>query len=390
MSMSTTSASSSAPALTASNATAAGSAPSRSERTVGTPTRAPQVSSWSAAAARKVSAAPRTTSLSSATSTRASLPTVVVLPVPLTPTTSTTAGRPSTRALATRAVERGVDEPQQVLAQPAADRGLVGRALDLDLGPQRCRRARSCLDPEVGGDEGVLDLLPRLLVEAGRGTAGRAVPGRARCWSGPAGRAAGAAARSAASGRSRVGRASGSGSVSGRRRRERAGCRRCRRPRWSAWARRAAVWRRHRRPGRTSVRPRRHRPVATSRDPGRGAARGAHPRGRRRCPMTTATHSHSSLITVVILPHGPRRTRFEVDRRASAVRPPQGRSCGGSSAGAVAADALVDGAAGHSVRTGRHGVGDLVLGGDDRRRRCGPASRPAESLTSARAPRPAG
>jgi hypothetical protein len=54
-----------AAALTASKATAAGSAPSRAERTVGTPTRAPHVSSWSAAAARKVSAAPRTTSLSS-------------------------------------------------------------------------------------------------------------------------------------------------------------------------------------------------------------------------------------------------------------------------------------------------------------------------------------
>ena len=48
--------------------------------------------SWSAAAARKVSAAPRITSLPSATRTRASLPTVVVLPVPLTPTTRTTAG----------------------------------------------------------------------------------------------------------------------------------------------------------------------------------------------------------------------------------------------------------------------------------------------------------
>src|SRR5690625_7991061 len=41
------------PFLTASKATAAGSAPSRSERTVSTPTRAPQVASWSAAAARK-------------------------------------------------------------------------------------------------------------------------------------------------------------------------------------------------------------------------------------------------------------------------------------------------------------------------------------------------
>ncbi len=69
----------------------AGSPPS-GPRTVRTPTRSPHVCSWSAAAARNVSAAPTTTCLSSATSTRASLPTVVVFPVPFTPTTSTTAG----------------------------------------------------------------------------------------------------------------------------------------------------------------------------------------------------------------------------------------------------------------------------------------------------------
>ena len=100
VSIRTTSASSSAAARTASKATAAGSAPSRSLRMVGTPTRWPHVCSWSAAAARKVSAAPSTTSLSSATSTRASLPTVVVLPVPLTPTTRTTAGRSASRSTA--------------------------------------------------------------------------------------------------------------------------------------------------------------------------------------------------------------------------------------------------------------------------------------------------
>src|SRR6266581_3670297 len=86
------------PSLTASKATLAGSAPSRSERTVLAPTRAPQVSSWSTAAARKVSAAPSSTVRPSPTSTRASLPQVVVFPVPLTPTTSSTAGRSPCRA----------------------------------------------------------------------------------------------------------------------------------------------------------------------------------------------------------------------------------------------------------------------------------------------------
>ena len=82
------------PRLTASNATDAGSVPA-SARTTTAPARSPQVASWSAAAARKVSAAPSTTCRPSATSTRASLPVVVVLPVPLTPTISSTDGRPS-------------------------------------------------------------------------------------------------------------------------------------------------------------------------------------------------------------------------------------------------------------------------------------------------------
>ncbi|MDQ0735215.1 hypothetical protein QFZ50_001678 [Arthrobacter agilis] len=106
MSIRTTSTSCSIPALTVSKATDAGSAPSMSDLTVGTPTRAPQVASCSAAAARKVSAAPRMTSLSSATSTRASLPTVVVLPTPLTPTTMTMAGRSAWRCVAR---ERSID-----------------------------------------------------------------------------------------------------------------------------------------------------------------------------------------------------------------------------------------------------------------------------------------
>ncbi len=112
VSTSTTSAPSVRPRRTASNATAAGSAPSRSDRTVGTPTREPQVSSWSAAAARNVSAAPSTTLRSSATSTRASLPTVVVLPVPFTPTTSTTAGT--------------VDPSSAVRGDVASERSSVG------------------------------------------------------------------------------------------------------------------------------------------------------------------------------------------------------------------------------------------------------------------------
>src|SRR5215475_3138795 len=84
VSMTTTSTPFSVPSLTASNATLAGSAPSRSARTVSAPTRCPHVCSWSAAAARNVSAAPSSTVWPSPISARASFPQVVVLPVPLT------------------------------------------------------------------------------------------------------------------------------------------------------------------------------------------------------------------------------------------------------------------------------------------------------------------
>ena len=101
------------PCLMASKATEAGSAPSLSERTTSTPTRWPQVVSCSAAAARKVSAAPISTCLSWATSTRASLPQVVVLPVPLTPTIKMTAGAgsPLVPWVGSRLSERSMSGP---------------------------------------------------------------------------------------------------------------------------------------------------------------------------------------------------------------------------------------------------------------------------------------
>ena len=121
MSTMTVSTSSSVPSLTASNATLAGSAPSRSDRTTVAPTREPQVCSWSAAAARNVSAAPSSTVRPSPISTRASLPQVVVLPVPLTPTISSTAGRPACGADLQRPVQVRPDRPRS--AGPAAATG---------------------------------------------------------------------------------------------------------------------------------------------------------------------------------------------------------------------------------------------------------------------------
>ena len=106
--------------------------------------------------------------MSSATRTRASLPTVVVLPVPLTPTTRMTAGRLDA-GRGDRAVHARVDEGEQVGAQPAAHGLLVAGALDLDLGAQRVDQLHRRLDAEVGGQQRVLDVLPRLLVQAAAG-----------------------------------------------------------------------------------------------------------------------------------------------------------------------------------------------------------------------------
>ena len=125
----------------------------------------PQVCSWSAAAARKVSAAPSTTLRPSATRTRASLPQVVVLPVPLTPTTSTTAGRSACGSVCRRAVDVA-----PMLVTSSSRR--MPRSSLVFLMPSTRTRVLSRLDQvvgrgqaHVGGQEGLLDLLPGGLVE---------------------------------------------------------------------------------------------------------------------------------------------------------------------------------------------------------------------------------
>ena len=75
--------------VNASNASEAGSDPSGAVIT-GTPARCPQICNCSTAAARNVSPAAITTVLPAALNWLASLPIVVVLPDPLTPTTNTT------------------------------------------------------------------------------------------------------------------------------------------------------------------------------------------------------------------------------------------------------------------------------------------------------------
>src|SRR6266566_5926116 len=115
VSMTTTSTPLSVPWLTASKATLAGSAPSRSARTVSAPTRCPHVCNWSAAAARNVSAAPSSTVYPSPISARASFPQVVVLPVPFTPTMRMTAGTPLCGEVRS---DRSVSSPSWVSNSP--------------------------------------------------------------------------------------------------------------------------------------------------------------------------------------------------------------------------------------------------------------------------------
>ena len=104
----------------------------RSRRRPASPTSA----SWSAAAARNVSAAPSSTVRPSATSTRASLPQVVVLPVPFTPTTITTAGRSAGRRRVQGAVQLGLQRGDQLLGQQRAQLALRAGAEHLGAGPQ--------------------------------------------------------------------------------------------------------------------------------------------------------------------------------------------------------------------------------------------------------------
>ncbi len=115
----------------ASKTTAAGSA-FGAWATISEPVRWAQIRSWSIAAARNVSAAASTTRRSCARSRAASLPIVVVLPVPFTPTTSTIAGPPSTAGLGS-----------QCSASRAARSAASSARTAVSASTSRRRRARS-------------------------------------------------------------------------------------------------------------------------------------------------------------------------------------------------------------------------------------------------------
>ena len=124
---------------------------------------------------------------------------MVVLPVPLTPTTRTTPGLPSAPLTREAAVHGRVDQGQQLLAEHVADRGRPGRprpaagcaAARPAPGWARRRRRRSAGCPRSP---------PRCPRRGGRGTAGRAGRGPGRPGSRRAAGAAGPAGDGGASG----------------------------------------------------------------------------------------------------------------------------------------------------------------------------------------------
>ena len=202
------------PRLTASNATAAGSPPS-GPRTTSAPTRPAQVASWSAAAARNVSAAPSTTERPSATSTRAILPQVVVLPEPFTPTTRSTAGRSPCGVDLQRPVRGRVERLDQLLGEhvraarrrsPCPAPGPARAAARRSAGSAPRRRRRRSASPRSR---------PRCRRRACPATAAPADPGRRRSATWPAGPAAGTIRPAVGSGFSSTASTSGTASSTG-------------------------------------------------------------------------------------------------------------------------------------------------------------------------------
>jgi len=87
---------------------------------------------------------------------------VVVLPVPFTPTTSSTAGRPDAQRM--QRPVRGAHGRDQLLASRARTSSRE-RVPATSYGSGAGPRSPGCTDPDIGGQQSVLDFLPGILVE---------------------------------------------------------------------------------------------------------------------------------------------------------------------------------------------------------------------------------
>ena len=149
--------------LTASKATLAGSPPS-GPRTTSTPTRSPHVASWSTAAARNVSAAPRVTEQVLGDQDPGDLADGGGLAGAVDADDEDDAGLAVGARDLEPAIHVGADELDQLLAQHGA--GVVRlAALDPEPGAQPLDERLGGCDADVGGQQGVLDGLPGVLVE---------------------------------------------------------------------------------------------------------------------------------------------------------------------------------------------------------------------------------
>ena len=158
VSTSSTSISSPRASVSASKARPAASAPG-SRAITAAPVRPPQILSWSIAAARNVSPAASITARPSARSFAASLPMVVVLPEPLTPTTRMTNGlAPS--------IASGLRHRRQDLLDLGGEHRLHLVRRDLLVVAALADRRRRCaprdVDAEIGADQRLLDLVDRI------------------------------------------------------------------------------------------------------------------------------------------------------------------------------------------------------------------------------------
>ena len=167
MSASTRSLPRAAARCTASNTMAEGSPPS-APLTISVPVRSAHMASWSAAAARNVSPAARRTEWPSAVWRRASLPIVVVLPTPFTPTMSQTSGAPSLPSKRSARVSAVSSSSRMDWPSAASRSSPLRTSLDSTLARSSAEQRVGRGDADVGPDERLFERVPRCLRRCGR------------------------------------------------------------------------------------------------------------------------------------------------------------------------------------------------------------------------------
>ena len=152
-----------------------------------TPDRSAQIASCSAAAARKVSPAARSSDRPSADCRRAILPMVVVFPTPFTPTKSQTLVTPSSSARPTPPAPSS--DARSACAQ-GGDHGVGSPQLArADALAKIVEQRRGGGHPDVGPQQGLFEIVPGLIVDGSPAPQGPDVPRQADPGSCPSGRA---------------------------------------------------------------------------------------------------------------------------------------------------------------------------------------------------------